>query len=438
MMTMYRVRETSLWLAVVALAACGGGGAGNSESPPKRWGTAVLIESAAGNATQPHVAFDARGNALAVWAQLDDLHGFNVWASRYTAGAGWGAAAQIESTGIDNSEGAQIVMDAHGNGLAVWRKREVTIDIWANRYTAGVGWGTAQRIETDDAGNANNPQLAIDASGNALAVWAQDDGTRANIVANRYDAVTGWGTATLIEHDDTADASIPRIAFGANGDAVAVWAQSDGTRANVVSNRYTAGAGWGTATLVEADPGDVYDPDVAVDRNGNAVAVWAQFDGTHTNLVVNRTSAGVWGAAAPITDTVNAFAPQVAIDRQGNAMAIWVQQDGAAYDTWAARCTGGSWGTPTLLAPNSSSPQVAFDPSGNALAVGYQDDGTRTNIWASRFDAHAGWAPALLLESGDAGSALDPQVAIDANGNALAVWTQSDGATYDVWANRFQ
>ena len=435
-----RPRRTSLWLAVAALAACGGGGGGGGVggSLPKGWSTAVRLEAGAGSAFQPHVAFDPRGNALAVWCQADGVHGNNVWANRFTAGVGWGTAVQIESTGVDNSEGARVVLDADGNGLAVWRKREVTVDVWANRYTAGVGWGTAARIETDDAGNANNPQLAMDASGNALAVWSQDDGTRNNIVANRYTAGAGWGTATLIESDNAGDASIPRIAFGANGDGVAVWVQSDGTRGNVVSNRYSAGAGWGAATLVEADPVDPYDPQVAVDRDGNAVAIWSQFDGAHTNVVANRTSAGTWGTPAPITDTLNTFGPQVAIDRLGNALAIWVQQNGGAYDIWAARWAGGSWGTPTLLASNGSTPRLAFDASGDALAVGSQDDGARTNIFAIRFDAHTGWGALSLIERDDAGSALEPQLAIDANGNALAVWYQSDGATYDVWANRYQ
>jgi hypothetical protein len=433
-----RFQRTSLWLALAALAACGGGGGGGGGSAPKRWGTAALVEAGAGSAIQPHVAVDPQGNALAVWAQFDGALGNNVWANRYTAGVGWGTAVQIETSGIDNSEGARVVMDAAGNGLAVWRKREVTIDVWANRYTAGVGWGTAGRIETDDAGNANNPQLAIDASGNALAVWSQDDGLHTNIVANRYTAGVGWGTATLIESDSAGDASIPQIACAANGDAVAVWVQSDGTRGNVVSNRYTAGAGWGAATLVETAPVDVYDPQIAVDRDGNAVAIWAQFDGTHTNVVANRTTAGAWGTPAPITDTVNAYGPQVAIDRLGNALAIWVQQNGVSYDVWAARWAAGSWGTPALIAQNGSSPRLAFDPGGNALAVGSQDDGARTNIWASRFDAQAGWGPSSLIESEQRGSAVEPQVAIDANGNALAVWYQSDGTTYDVWGNRFQ
>ncbi|TPW09101.1 MAG: hypothetical protein FD130_2655, partial [Halothiobacillaceae bacterium] len=53
-------------------------------------------------------------------------------------------------------------------------------------YTAGAGWGVAGLIETDNAGSASSPQVAIDANGNALAVWHQSDGTRYNIWANRY------------------------------------------------------------------------------------------------------------------------------------------------------------------------------------------------------------------------------------------------------------
>ena len=48
-------------------------------------------------------------------------------------------------------------------------------------------WGTAALIETDNAGGASTPQIAIDASGNALAVWSQSDGTRDNIWANRFE-----------------------------------------------------------------------------------------------------------------------------------------------------------------------------------------------------------------------------------------------------------
>ncbi len=46
-------------------------------------------------------------------------------------------------------------------------------------------------------------------------------------------------------------------------------------------------------------------------------------------------------------------------------------------------------------------------------------------------------APPVLLESG-AGSAVDPQVAVDPNGNATVVWHQHNGTRDDIWSNRFE
>src|SRR3970040_2104732 len=121
----------------------------------------------------------------------------------------------------------------------------------ASRYVAGVAWGTPVYVETDDAGNAAYPQVDADAAGNAVAVWHQSDGTRTNIWANRYAVGAGWGTAERIETDNAGSASDPQVAVDAAGNAVAVWHQSDGTRTNIWANRYAVGAGWGPAQLVE-------------------------------------------------------------------------------------------------------------------------------------------------------------------------------------------
>lgn len=65
-----------------------------------------------------------------------------------------------------------------------------------------LGWQVATLIETDNVGTAIEPQVSVDASGNAVAVWTQFDGTNNNIWANRYVVGTGWGTAQLIETDN--------------------------------------------------------------------------------------------------------------------------------------------------------------------------------------------------------------------------------------------
>ena len=90
----------------------------------------------------------------------------------------------------------------------------------------------------------------------------------------------GWGKAELIGMDGGGLSAKPHIAVDASGNAIAVWLQDDGTREDIWANRYVAGTGWGAAELIEVDAGLVLDPQIAVDASGNAIAVWPQITGT--------------------------------------------------------------------------------------------------------------------------------------------------------------
>ncbi len=201
---------------------------------------------------------------------------------------------------------------------------------------AKAGWGTAERIETDNAGDASSPQIAIDANGNAMAVWYQDDGTRYNVWSNRYNG-TNWGTAVRIG-DNAGDAYSPQIAIDASGNAIAVWSQRDGADENIWSNRYD-GTNWGTAERIGDNAEDAYNSQIAIDAEGNAIAVWQQYDGTQWSIWSNRYDGTNWGAAELIeTDNAgDAYSPQIAIDAEGNAMAVWYQWDGTRYSIWSNR-----------------------------------------------------------------------------------------------------
>ena len=99
----------------------------------------------------------------------------------------WGTAELIGTNEAWDAEYTQVAMNADGNAVTVWEQSDNTsVSVWSKRYTAGTGWGTAALIGTDNAGDAQNPQVAMDASGNAVAVWFQEDGTRHNIWSNIY------------------------------------------------------------------------------------------------------------------------------------------------------------------------------------------------------------------------------------------------------------
>ena len=253
-------------------------------------------------------------------------------------------------------------------------------------------WQAAALIENNDSGAATNPQIAVDTNGNAIAVWQQDDGLRTNIWANRYTPSGGWVTATLIENNNSGAAQSPRIAMNAGGDAVAVWQQSDGARFNVLANRYTT-AGWEGATLIESDnTSDATHPAVAITDDGNATAVWQQSDSLRTNIWANRyTAAAGWGSATLIESDNNGDAqlPQIAATSNSDAAVVWQQSDGSRFNIWANRYSAAGWGSASLIESDNSSdalyPQVAAATNGDTLAVWQQSDGALTNIWANTY-----------------------------------------------------
>jgi len=86
---------------------------------------------------------------------------------------------------------------------------------------------------------ACHPQIAVNSSGKAIAVWYQNDGNRNNIWAAGFNG-TSWEPAVNISVADnnTGNAEYPQIAIDSSGNAIAVWKQNDGTRESIYANRF--------------------------------------------------------------------------------------------------------------------------------------------------------------------------------------------------------
>lgn len=367
-----------------------------------------------------------------------------------TSAGGWGTAELIESDNSGGADNAQVAMNDSGNAVAVWAHFDgIRYNIWANYYTAGSGWGTAEKIETDDMYDALYPQVAIDSSGNVIAVWQQKQtaDTLINVWSNRYTVGSGWGTNQLLDSEEAGDVYNPVVAIDANGNAMVVWAQFDGSWNNIWANRYVSGSGWTTATVIESNnisPGGNY-PEIAFDSSGNAIVVWYENDGSWDSIYSNYYTVDVgWGASQLIEsgNAGGALNPQIAVSSSGNAIAVWHQSDGAVYNIVANRYTAGSgWGTEEKIETDdvgdALDPEVVIDSSDNAIAVWNQTDGTRTNIIANHYTTLSGWGTAAKIEYDDAGDALGAIIALDSSSNAIVVWYQSDGTVNNIWANRY-
>lgn len=117
------------------------------------------------------------------------------------------------------------------------------VEIWAVRFVAGSGWGPAQRLQPPSAWTAYWPAVALDTGGNGIVVWSRREGNEWIIWAERFLATSGWGQPAAI---GTAGGSGGRsdeqvaIAVNARGDGVAAWAQWDGAHNSIWVNRFAA------------------------------------------------------------------------------------------------------------------------------------------------------------------------------------------------------
>lgn len=305
------------------------------------WGAPELLQNGeVTRARSPRIAADAEGNAIAVWIQQDLSSADQiVWSNRYVPGSGWGTAEPIDdmptpSIGLEIAVG----VDAAGNAIAMWT-RPVGIGnvdvIWSNRYSAGSGWGTTELIKADETTVAEAARLDVGAGGEAFVIWVQytpPDG-RKDVWAARFSG-SSWEAPERVDTYDAGDTMQPDIAVDGTGVAHAVWSQSDPDFQNIYARQYTPGSGWGVqAVLIEpANPDPTEDADATIPRvdtntAGNTFIVWRQNFSDWPSIWSNHIDPGMSWAPANAQLIENeeraAKAPKIVVDENRHAHASW-------------------------------------------------------------------------------------------------------------------
>ena len=406
----------------------------------KTWDKPVRLHD---KGTSPDVAVDATGNAVATWVEPTND---GIWASRSEANGAWNAPQLINRAG-DVLGTVSAALDPAGNVLVVWPQYYLRNNVFTNRQSSGSNWGLSHRLD-NDTGSVSEPDVAMGADGTGIAVWVQDQGTHQDVWACRFTRSGGWGDPQTIEINNATKASGPKVAIDPSGNAVTVWTQLDGLAFDIWSNRYTPSGQWGGADRIESnDFGEARQPDVGTDAEGNAVAVWSQSDGVTFDIWASRFASGSGSWSAPVRiegeDEGDAANPDVAVASDGIAVAVWTQSDSDREHIWANRYTpADGWGVAVQIesaeAGPSGPPRVAIDPSGFAVAVWQRIEGAGDSIWANQLSPKGVWGPAQRADRSDGVDLGNPRVAMDAGGNAVAVWAASGGAGTGIWSSRME
>ena len=289
---------------------------------------------------------------------------------------------------------------------------------------AGGTWQAPVDLSPVEAPGSVHPSLAVDAQGDAMVSWNRAEGPGGGPVQEAFRPVGGAWHAPVDVTQGNEWGNFSQVAFDKQGNALTMW-QGDGLQSAFMP----AGGTWQPPSIVGSEL--VAGSDFAVDGRGDAVAVWDSWtEGFLSHRVVQaafRPAGGDWQAPVDLSEEPHGedwrwepYEPQVAIDEQGDAVVVWTQGEKGVLS--AFKPSGGAWQTPVDLSPPGTSDgdaQVAFDGQGNALAVWDGEDGT---VQSESKPAGGAWQAPV-----DIGHGGGPQVAFDERGDALAAWVGADG-----------
>lgn len=294
---------------------------------------------------------------------------------------------------------------------------------------AAPAWQTPQLLESNNDYNVSGRVLtAISPIGDAIVMWEQADGTPTidtrKVFSRRYVAGQGWDAAVAVPGVTTTSSSAAllegRLFLDAGG--TATW-----LRPNLETRRFTAAAGWGTPFVPPALAAGLLSGAV-MDANGAIGVVTSGSDVYNIALPAGATSWQPW-ARVDASGSLTAREADVALSDNGTAMAIWRERNpgDSNYSVKAARyLPQGGWQAPQTIDDSfdnviaDSPPKVAMDAAGNAIAVWHQGNSIYYNI----FSASGGWGTATAVDTNGVSSTFpaDIRLVMTGGGRAVAAW----------------
>ncbi len=411
------------------------------------------------------------GDALITWTHPVDISEDEprrtIYKREYRGGA-WNAAVAVPPTEAFHAVDAEYsycAMDHAGNAIIAWvqpRAHLAPQQMYISEYRESA-W-THPTDLTEDYVNfeattrlgADAPVVAMDEDNNAIIAWIQKDDAEDNqVFKSEYRGGT-WTHPTGLTNNispNGQNAQEVRVAMDDEGRAVIVWKQFSGSYWYVYKAEYRSNA-WSVPTSLSSriSPANQNcdSPRVAMDNQGNAIIVWVQSDGSHTQIFRAEYRNFAWTLPSSLSANISpdgqpADYPEVAMDDNGNAIIAWAQLDGSKYRIFKSEYRNGAWSDPADLTKgisppqtHASSPVVAMDNDGSAVIVWMQNnDAALPQVFKSEYRNGSWTHPADILDNispkiPNGTLAVDPKVAMDHRGNAIISWRQVSGGTANL------
>ena len=333
----------------------------------------------------PALAVRADGDRMLLWIHDDDgkpeAQGEEIYAA-YWGGTGWITATVTDDNYQDFRP--QVAFDADGDAVAVWERSNTvhvsptlnityvqSFEIASAQWVSATGAWSGVVTLTADSLLDISPQLARGQDGSLIALWRTNDGN--DILGTAVHPVTltyavwdggGWSTpdVALVGLTDTLDVDL--AVYSATRAALVLARDTDG---NVLTGNDTElfyatydGAGWSGLTQLTTDAISDTAPALSYDGSGQPVIVWLRGDDPSAGSGQALVKQNGWSGSPTLvrsSSTSGAFLDfDLLPDPSGNLALLWqaLSGDGADIAYAIYDVVHDSWGDDSTLMDDSA------------------------------------------------------------------------------------
>ncbi len=246
-------------------------------------------------ASVPQVALDPHGDTVAVWDGWDGAN-IRIQDTVRPAGGSFDLPQFLSPAGY-NADTPRVAFDAGGDALAVWRFDGSPASTVQSAYRpAGGEFASPQTVSAPSTYPAQVPQVAFDGQSEGVVAWQQEDGTDPRVYASVRSAGAGGAFSPQLTLDPGGEEALePRIAGDGLSSTIVSWRTFNGITASTQAAVRPAGGSFAPAASVSATGPQEGVPAVGVDAQGNGIAVWSRAAGPNYLL-----EAAGYDAAGPL------------------------------------------------------------------------------------------------------------------------------------------
>jgi PKD domain len=287
------------------------------------------------NAFEPSVAIDQAGDVVVVWSYFDGTN-FVIEAATRPAGGVFSAPKVISSSGVDSAE-PEVAMDGSGSAIAVWEELDSAESVVRGSLRPAGGDFEPPDDLSESGKSSFGPEIAMTPAGLATVVWTREETGELSIqTSSRNPGGDFSAPSNVTPTTESSSAPIDTdLKMNDSGDAVVAWPGRSTGGQNAIRAAVRSGTGaFSTPVEVSAASPDFLHPDVAIDGLGNATVIWNRSNGANSIAQVAGYDASppeMRGLSVPATGTVG----------------VPVAFSAAPFDVWPLASTGFNFGDGT-------------------------------------------------------------------------------------------